>query len=101
MPIYEYQCASCGQKIEVIQKISDEPLQHCEACGKDSLKKLISATHFQLKGSGWYKAPTTEKSAGASTESASKSTGAESSAPSSSVETSSIEKPVSKSDKDK
>lgn len=96
MPIYEYQCASCGQKTEVIQKISDALLQHCEACGKDSLEKLISATHFQLKGSGWYKAPTTEKSAGTGSESDSKSTVAESSAPSSSVE-----KPVPKSDKDK
>ncbi len=80
MPIYEYQCAHCGQKIEAIQKVSDEPLRQCEACGKDSLEKLISATHFQLKGSGWYKAPTTEKSAGTSSETPSKSTDADSGA---------------------
>lgn len=86
MPIYEYQCANCGQKIEVIQKMSDEPLTHCEACGQDSLKKLISATHFQLKGGGWYKASPTEKGTGAGKESAPKSTATESSAQASSTE---------------
>jgi putative FmdB family regulatory protein len=54
MPIYEYQCTSCGNKTEVIQKISDAPLSHCEACGKDDLKKLVSAAAFRLSGSGWY-----------------------------------------------
>ena len=61
MPIYEYQCAQCGHHVEVLQQLSDEPLRRCEACGEDSLNKLISATSFQLKGSGWYKASPTEK----------------------------------------
>jgi putative FmdB family regulatory protein len=54
MPIYEYRCQSCGHEIEVLQKISDTPLIHCQKCGKNSLEKLISATQFQLKGTGWY-----------------------------------------------
>ncbi len=54
MPIYEYQCSSCGQKKEVLQKLSDAPLKDCPACGKPTLSKLISAAGFQLKGSGWY-----------------------------------------------
>ena len=54
MPIYEYQCSSCGQKKEVLQKLSDAPLKECPACGKPTLNKLISAAGFQLKGSGWY-----------------------------------------------
>ncbi len=54
MPIYEYQCSSCGNKKEVIQKVSDAPLTTCEACGKDELKKLVSAAGFRLSGSGWY-----------------------------------------------
>jgi putative FmdB family regulatory protein len=54
MPIYEYQCSSCGNKTEVIQKVSDAPLTQCEACGKDDLKKLVSAAAFRLSGSGWY-----------------------------------------------
>lgn len=54
MPIYEYQCASCGQQIEVIQSFSDAPLTVCEHCGQPSLHKQISATSFHLKGEGWY-----------------------------------------------
>ncbi|MEO8005251.1 MAG: zinc ribbon domain-containing protein [Betaproteobacteria bacterium] len=54
MPIYEYQCSSCGHKKEALQKLSDAPLKDCPACGKPSLTKLISAAGFQLKGSGWY-----------------------------------------------
>ena len=40
--------------MEVIQKISDDPKTVCPKCGKKSLKKLISAPSFRLKGSGWY-----------------------------------------------
>jgi len=54
MPIYEYRCQSCGNQIEVTQRMSDAPLVHCDKCGEDALKKLISATSFVLKGSGWY-----------------------------------------------
>jgi putative FmdB family regulatory protein len=53
MPIYEYECAKCGKKIEVIQKMSDKPLRKHEKCG-GSLTKLISAAGFQFKGTGWY-----------------------------------------------
>ncbi len=54
MPIYEYRCASCGLKKEVLRKISDAPLTHCPECGKPSMQKLVSAAGFQLKGKGWY-----------------------------------------------
>lgn len=54
MPIYEYECESCGHRLEAIQKMSDPELKDCPACGKSTLKKLISAAGFQLKGSGWY-----------------------------------------------
>jgi len=54
MPIYEYQCQSCGHKFEKLQKISDEPLSDCPSCEKSELKKLISAAAFRLKGGGWY-----------------------------------------------
>src|SRR3954471_8709200 len=53
MPIYEYQCAKCGKTIEVIQKMSDKPLKKHEQCG-GGLTKLISASGFQFKGTGWY-----------------------------------------------
>ncbi len=54
MPFYEYQCTNCGQKLEALQKISDEPLTECPACQKPALKKLVTAAAFRLKGSGWY-----------------------------------------------
>lgn len=54
MPIYEYQCEACEHKMEAIQKVSDVPLKECPACGKHSLKKLVSAAAFHLKGTGWY-----------------------------------------------
>ena len=53
MPIYEYQCQSCGQITEARQKFSDPPLSECESCG-GALNKLISQTAFTLKGDGWY-----------------------------------------------
>jgi putative FmdB family regulatory protein len=54
MPIYEYRCESCGKELEKIQKFSDPPLKDCPKCGKSSLKKLVSASSFRLKGTGWY-----------------------------------------------
>lgn len=54
MPIYEYQCQKCGNELEALQKISDEPLLDCPECGAPSLKKKISAAAFRLKGGGWY-----------------------------------------------
>ena len=54
MPIYEYRCSACGHEFEILQKISDQPLTECPACGKAALAKLVSAAGFQLKGSGWY-----------------------------------------------
>lgn len=54
MPIYEYRCESCGHEMEALQKMSDDPLTVCPECGKPTLKKLISAGSFILKGTGWY-----------------------------------------------
>lgn len=54
MPIYEYRCETCNHELEAVQKISEEPLVKCPECGKDTLKKRISAAGFRLKGGGWY-----------------------------------------------
>lgn len=54
MPLYEYHCEKCGRDHEIAQKISAKPLKICPSCG-GRLAKKISATAFQLKGSGWYK----------------------------------------------
>lgn len=52
MPIYEYDCPRCGV-FEATQRITENPLSHCPTC-KSKVKKLISRTSFQLKGTGWY-----------------------------------------------
>jgi len=54
MPIYEYRCDACGHTLETLQKISEPPLTECPACARPTLKKLISAAAFRLKGGGWY-----------------------------------------------
>lgn len=53
MPLYEYQCESCGHRFEVIQKFSDAPVDVCPKCGA-KVHKLISSPAIQFKGSGWY-----------------------------------------------
>ena len=53
MPIYEYECQKCGNQTEAWQKFSDPPLTKCELCN-GKMKKIISQTTFQLKGTGWY-----------------------------------------------
>ncbi len=53
MPLYEYQCESCGGRFEVIQRFSDPPVEVCQTCG-GHVRKLLSAPAIQFKGSGWY-----------------------------------------------
>src|SRR5262245_54833002 len=52
MPIYEYECGKCGV-FEVSQRISEAALSKCPTCRR-KVRRLISNTSFQLKGSGWY-----------------------------------------------
>jgi putative FmdB family regulatory protein len=52
MPIYEYRCEHCGD-FEEMQRITDPPLARCPKCRR-KVKRLISNTSFQLKGTGWY-----------------------------------------------
>ena len=54
MPIYEYQCKECAHSLDALQKIGAEPLLTCPSCGRQSLKRLVSAPRFRLKGKGWY-----------------------------------------------
>ncbi len=54
MPIYEYVCGGCGKELEALQKISDQPLRDCPACGRPQLAKKVTAAAFRLKGTGWY-----------------------------------------------
>ena len=55
MPIYEYQCSSCGHEESMLEKMDAPRAKKCPACGGDGrLQRLVSAAGFRLKGSGWY-----------------------------------------------
>lgn len=54
MPFYEYECENCKFYTELLQKVTDAPLKKCPSCGKSTMKKLVSAPVFRLKGGGWY-----------------------------------------------
>ncbi len=54
MPMYEYLCANCGKRFELIQKFVDAPLTVHEECGGGPVERLISAPALQFKGTGWY-----------------------------------------------
>lgn len=54
MPTYEYACTSCGERLEVVQRFSDDPLTECPACS-GALRKVFSAVGVVFKGSGFYK----------------------------------------------
>ena len=66
MPLYEYQCTKCGERVEIIQRVSDPPYSHCPKCSGD-MKKLLSSPAIQFKGSGFYKTDyASKKSSGGS-----------------------------------
>ena len=67
MPIYEYKCLECGNSLEKMQKVSDEPLTVCEKCG-GKLEKQWSLSGFQFKGAGWYVTDYAGKKADSGTE---------------------------------
>jgi putative FmdB family regulatory protein len=54
MPTYEYECQTCQQRTEAVQKFSDPALTTCESCG-GPLRKVFSAVGIVFKGSGFYK----------------------------------------------
>jgi len=54
MPIYEYQCTTCGKEFEVVQKFSDPPLTACQCGDEGSVARKLSLSAFHLKGGGWY-----------------------------------------------
>ncbi len=64
MPTYEYECQSCHQRVEAVQKFTDAPLSVCESCGGD-LRKVFSGVGIVFKGSGFYKTDSRGKSSAA------------------------------------
>jgi putative FmdB family regulatory protein len=60
MPLYEYKCVDCGSIAEFLQKVGDPPIAKCAKCG-GRVRKIISSSAIQFKGSGWYITDYTKK----------------------------------------
>ena len=101
MPTYEYACAECGERLEAVQKFSDDPLTECPACA-GTLRKVFSPVGVVFKGSGFYKTDSrsssgakkssdskSESSSGSSSSTADKSTSSSSDSSSTTTSTSS------------
>ncbi len=54
MPIYEFECTSCGEVFERLQKLSDADPTQCPQCHQETVKRRLTAPAFRLAGSGWY-----------------------------------------------
>ncbi len=54
MPIYGFECESCGHQFDRLQKLSDADPTHCPACEKETLRRQLTAPQFRLAGAGWY-----------------------------------------------
>src|SRR6478672_2996799 len=52
MPTYEYRCLN-GHTFEVIQSMSDDPVQSCEVCGAP-VERVFHPVAVHFKGSGFY-----------------------------------------------
>jgi putative FmdB family regulatory protein len=54
VPTYQYACTACDERVEAVQKFTDDPLTVCEACG-GPLRKVYSPVGIVFKGSGFYR----------------------------------------------
>jgi len=55
MPLYDYDCAACGRRFELVHGVHAEPPTVCPLCGSGPIRKAISAPAVHYKGSGWAK----------------------------------------------
>jgi putative FmdB family regulatory protein len=68
VPTYQYVCTACGERLEAVQKFTDDPLSECPSC-KGKLRKVFSAVGIVFKGSGFYR--TDSRASSSSTDSSS------------------------------
>jgi putative FmdB family regulatory protein len=54
VPTYQYACRACDERLEVVQKFTDDALTTCEVCG-GPLRKVYSPVGIVFKGSGFYR----------------------------------------------
>jgi len=68
MPTYEYVCKSCGDRLEVQQRFTDDPLTECPTC-EGPLRKVFGNVGIAFKGSGFYKTDSRSGSSASSSKS--------------------------------
>ena len=96
MPTYQYACTSCGERLEVVQKFSDDPLTECPACA-GTLRKVFSPVGVVFKGSGFYKTDSRTTSGAKKSSESSKSSASPDKSTSSSSDSSSSDSSTTKS----
>jgi putative FmdB family regulatory protein len=74
MPLYDYDCAACGRRFEVIHGVHADGPATCPLCGKGPVRKAFAPPAIHFKGSGWAKK---ERRAAGTKSSSGKSDGAE------------------------
>jgi putative FmdB family regulatory protein len=51
---YYYECKNCEEKIEAVQRITDQPLKVCPKCGQYALHRLITGgSDVFFSGPSW------------------------------------------------
>lgn len=54
MPLYAFECGSCGHQFDRLQKLSDPDPTDCPSCAAPQVRRQLTAPSFRLAGSGWY-----------------------------------------------
>lgn len=54
MPIYEFQCQTCGCEFEKVRSFSDSTMPACPKCASVDVQRQLSRPAIHFKGSGWY-----------------------------------------------
>ena len=54
MPTYEYECEKCHLQFEQFQRMKDEPVKTCPACGGRVRRLISGGGGFLFKGNGFY-----------------------------------------------
>jgi putative FmdB family regulatory protein len=84
MPTYDYACAACGHRFEVVHGVHDHGPTSCPDCGSGPVRKAFAPPTVVFKGSGWAKVDRRTSSSGAkrtSSDESSKPSGGEAAAP--------------------
>ena|SRR5947209_5523069 len=93
MPVYEYRCDN-GHTFEVLQRMSDEPVERCDSCGAP-VQRVFHPVAVHFKGSGFYNTDYGKRSRGASSSSSEESPSKPESSGSSKSESSGSDKSAS------